>query len=729
MSTKADTKKDEDVKEGEDTTKHENTTFLRVHKYDPSTHTASQNCLIEIDDYNAFEAMTLIDVRKLLVDHSVFSSTDITSPFCDDKGSLLSDKTLVKVYFKVIAGESSGPSTSVGRQLNIYYVKKKTRTDIDDEAKGFLKNQLDLNLKDAKLSEADVKRLEASFNKAQWAASSGGKQSHAADLSETQWSAITRTNCLLSGHRMVTYQKRQDDTKDSRTITAMKIERSPYSAFELKPRKFKPWEVSGSSISTNSELAEIPFRIPRFRVDDDSYVSVYETQTALEASLAIGSFSETSVEASAGGGFWGISAAVKAGLAVDDKQNSVTAQSASQKTMHVAYKFPRVTLYLDPSTLRVTDECLLDIQKVVDKETLIDFSNKYGDIFAQRVQLGGTLYASEASDSTAGKTKEAKSSSMKASAAASISASFAQASVSASHGQGKSTDDETTQQVLTNSMAWQAKGGDTLLCNNPSAWCATVGDYYNWRVIDQCDVLPLYKVLSSFDGLEDIEDRFKQSAKGRYDGHKGNNQKGVYVTFKFLLRRGNIRGPCLKITTENRFCTGHLSLWEAIRRRCKDNQEGFDKHEKDLYNQVHNAKVPTHTSDLIKGETWLTMEHHVTEVEGDRMPANSPARIQIAGDQQPCSSLALTNDYRPDVSSRWLILPNGGSDETFSLEPVQRGSTTVGSGDGVWIKSSKGNYLYHDASQFVVAGPWEHSKSANAFWLLTNLEKGGAAVK
>lgn len=49
-------------------------------------------------------------------------------------------------------------------------------------------------------------------------------------------------------------------------------------------------------------------------------------------------------------------------------------------------------------------------------------------------------------------------------------------------------------------MTWEAKGGDTLLCNkyivssrdemgdandcnSPPAWCSTVASFYNWRVV------------------------------------------------------------------------------------------------------------------------------------------------------------------------------------------------------------------------------------------------------
>ena len=92
-----------------------------------------------------------------------------------------------------------------------------------------------------------------------------------------------------------------------------------------------------------------------------------------------------------------------------------------------------------------------------------------GDIFPQRVQLGGVLNSSVASLAMNSQTKEAKARSLKISAAASFSSSFAQASVSASHGQGDSSNKDESEKDLTNSMAWEATGGDTTLCNKYAA--------------------------------------------------------------------------------------------------------------------------------------------------------------------------------------------------------------------------------------------------------------------
>ncbi|KXG45669.1 uncharacterized protein PGRI_034360 [Penicillium griseofulvum] len=663
----------------ENNKKEEDPTFLRVHKYDPSTHATGQNRLIGIDNYDEFETKTLADLRKLLIDHGVFSSTDVKN-------------------FKVIAGESEKPPADGVGQLSVYYIQKKTRTNIDDETKAFLKNQLDLNLKGQKLSEADAKLLEASFNQAQWMASSGGKLSHAVDLNETQWDAITRTNCLLSGHRMVVYQKRKasDDHKAAKTevpakTTEMKVERSPYSAFQIKPRKFEKWEISEPSTSTDSELPELQFRIPRFRVDDDSYVTVYETQNALESSLATSSFSETSVEASIGASFWGVSAAAKGGFAAESKDDSVAATSAKQQTMHIAYKFPRVTLYLDPIGLEVTEECKQDILGVVDKQSLIDFSNKYGDIFPQRVQLGGVLNSSVASLAMSSQTKEAKARSLKISAAASFSSSFAQASVSASHGQGDSSNKDESEKDLTNSMAWEATGGDTTLCNNPSAWCATVGDYYNWRVIDQCDILPLYKVLGSIAGFGDVEDRFKRSANNAYQLSR--------VNFSFSFTDGVYKWP-LSLLDETR---PPIKFEEDFKTKQLQSKEWQQKRN-DLISEVSQSGfVPCFVGEPRYRNVW-TMEYAIPKGGEQKIPANTFAKIQNLSDQPARRSLAVSKEL-PGYPSRWVYQSSSENEDTFCLEPidVSKPKSTIENGDRVFIKSSEGLYMFRDLSSGYIA--------------------------
>ncbi|PKY00522.1 hypothetical protein P168DRAFT_330340 [Aspergillus campestris IBT 28561] len=539
-----DTDDNKDNKDTDDNKDIDSYTVLRVHKFDPGTEAARHKRLIQVEntEFATTEKGTLKDLRLFLITQQVFESQDKASPFCDPNGSELSDSTKTKIYLTLVGDDTKDKPQSEAtpcRQISLYYKQKKTRNAIDDETKEFLRSQLDLKTKDEGLSEADVKRLKSAFDSAAWMANGGSKLSHAADLNEKQWSIIVRTNCLLSGYTIVKHDKivggpmppNPDplgyDKKSSKSkirgqvVTDYKIERTPYSAFQLKKRQFQVYEISAdygqevlsSQTPTQPGAENLMFRIPRFRVDDDSYVSVFETQNALEKSLAKGSFSESSVEASAGGGFWGVSAGAKFGGAWNSSDDSVHSESSESKSMNVTYKFPRITLYLDPNSLEITPECKADIDKVNDKKSLLAFSEKYGDIFARRVQLGGSLFASENSTATTVQDKAKHANSLKVSAAASISSSYFQASASGSHGEGSNSNSSDTKQDLTSAMAWEAIGGDTLLCNNPAQWCATVGDFYNWRVIDQDSVRPLSEALDEFAGDGAITQRFKEAAK------------------------------------------------------------------------------------------------------------------------------------------------------------------------------------------------------------------------
>lgn len=131
----------------------------------------------------------------------------------------------------------------------------------------------------------------------------------------------------------------------------------------------------------------------------------------------------------------------------------------------VCIQYPRVTLHWDPVCLDVTEECIKDIRKVRNNQSLRNFYNKYGDLFACRVQLGGVLSCSEAKHADSDSSSKDQASKFKALAQASISGSFAQASAKASHEkQEKKTNENNTQNLNVN-MAWVATGGDTLLCN------------------------------------------------------------------------------------------------------------------------------------------------------------------------------------------------------------------------------------------------------------------------
>jgi hypothetical protein len=88
-----------------------------------------------------------------------------------------------------------------------------------------------------------------------------------------------------------------------------------------------------------------------------------------------------------------------------------------------------------------------------------------GTFFASRVELGGRLHSSESSDSSAEGKVEERARALKISAAASFSSTYAQGSASGSKEDSSNHSSNRQNSSLSNNLAWEAKGGDTLLCN------------------------------------------------------------------------------------------------------------------------------------------------------------------------------------------------------------------------------------------------------------------------
>ncbi|SPJ78342.1 uncharacterized protein FTOL_06731 [Fusarium torulosum] len=486
---------------------------LRVSRFDPASATSKQKQIIQLELEKPIVGESLRSIRKLLRENNVFESKDFKSPFCEKNGSDVGDDMSFKLYLQLLGKED--PSTG---PLDVYFKAKKIFSPIDQTTQDLISEKLDLAFQqEPEMIKKNPELLTSSFNPDQWKAVKGDI-SHAADLTEREWSVIIRTNCLLSGHRILTTSYSSRD--ESRLVKALDgIERSPYNAFKLEPRKFEAYEISSSGLDdpSNNVDEECSFRIPRFRVDDDSSVTIVETKSSFEKSMADSSFSETSFQVAASGGFLGVSLGVQAGAAKANSKDSSSVSSREESSLVANYNFPRVTLYWDHKSLKVTEECLEDIQKVVDARSLNRFNEKYGHIFAKRVQLGGRLSSSEKVVKTGKGNTTAQAEKLKTNASASISSSFFQASVSASHEEQSKQSQSSSNKGHNSSMAWEATGGDTLLCNNPAKWCSTVSLHENWRIVNQDEVIPLYQFLSRFSEVgESIIQRFENSAKDRY---------------------------------------------------------------------------------------------------------------------------------------------------------------------------------------------------------------------
>ncbi|EEP76024.1 predicted protein [Uncinocarpus reesii 1704] len=347
---------------------------------------------------------------------------------------------------------------------NIYFKWHKFRTGLDDDTKEFVKGKLDLLLPEHNPQGIDrqtVKELISSFDPSRWQAVGSDKPANASAMSEDDWKMSTKLSLAF------TIAKKEESQLATET-------------------------------TTEDDLDPVDLKIPLFQVTDSSFVEVMETKSFISTMLAGSTFSQTDVEASVGGGFGGFSGAVKAGLSTSDQKVFEQSTQASTAMMHISYNFPRVTLHLDRETLQVRKQCVDDLKGIDSHDKFARFHEKYGHIFPQKVLLGGCLYFQQYSDSFGEVSTEAKSKSLKAAASLSFSSPYVQAEVSASHANSESSTSGENKSDFRSSLTWHAHGGNTLLCNNPPEWCGTVGDFQNWRIVQQRNPIALLSFLRSF---------------------------------------------------------------------------------------------------------------------------------------------------------------------------------------------------------------------------------------
>ena len=86
-----------------------------------------------------------------------------------------------------------------------------------------------------------------------------------------------------------------------------------------------------------------------------------------------------------------------------------------------------------------------------------------GHVFAGTIQLGGRLHATKDSSTFTTKNIREKKNAMKVAAGVSISIPFFSSSFSASHANDKDSADDKTSDKGSESLTWEAQGGETLL--------------------------------------------------------------------------------------------------------------------------------------------------------------------------------------------------------------------------------------------------------------------------
>ncbi|KAF3186506.1 hypothetical protein TWF788_003364 [Orbilia oligospora] len=534
------------------------TTLFNVKIFEPEGTAKFTNCISVEEEIT--DDVLLSTIRDHLVKDKKLDSDKARLAFCTKDGARMVDGTKFGVYQRLIKGPAKkkttkkegdkvegatddAESTSVAKAedkddedegsskfkaYDIYLeapkTKKKKMTELSESTKELLNSKLDMDLvkNQPALIAATLKELSSTYKHESFKALASGEVVTGATMSEKDWTVVLRNTNFLNGQRIV-FSK---NTNGSRTF--QRIDRAPFSAFKIKARHIDSLDVADSSIVVKQE-----YRIPIYVTNDESYVNVFETASALSNSMASSSFSQRDIEASAGGGLFGASLSVKGGFSDSESKALARSSSNSTRSMNITYNFPRAILHLDPRGLELTDECAIDLNKVNDADSLIQFHHDYGILKRPRnVQLGGRLFASEHFSSEEEGTSTKTANAMKWSAAASFSYGSFSASGSYSKEKNSVGTTENKSSSMSSQLSWEAQGGDTILCNNPPAWCPSVKPFQNWRVINQKDVMPIGNFIGQFQKWKHIPDKFAGIMKGSIKK----------VPCKFRLKANNIEG-------------------------------------------------------------------------------------------------------------------------------------------------------------------------------------------
>ncbi|KAK3984474.1 hypothetical protein QBC44DRAFT_385726 [Cladorrhinum sp. PSN332] len=385
-----------------------------------------------------------------------------------------------------------------------------------------------------------------------YAASGGGTATHANKLNEADWDLILRNSNALHGWIF--------DFEGNRIV------RAPHAAFKLRrglnlekvvvkvekpaPEEDKPsnTDVPANSPDNEHEISSSqgndaqakpkpaekktppplkegdikefvprkPHGIPSFSVTDDCHIEVAAVQHEFAHSMAENHFDRTSFEFEAAGVIKGVSLGAQAGASTENENGRTSSNKSITKTLIATYRVPRVTIYLPPEDLEVTDEfaaAIANIRKTKNLYDLRKLHRSFGQIFCSEITLGGclqtvkTLTATETTDETMTRNK------FKGTVGLAVGVPQV---FSASAKLSRETQDQTAQATREFSqkenISFNATGGNTILAADPASWLTSVGsDFNSWRVIRQLGIKPVMDVVSEIPGYDEIKMWFLQA--------------------------------------------------------------------------------------------------------------------------------------------------------------------------------------------------------------------------
>ncbi|KAG4438003.1 hypothetical protein IFR05_006504 [Cadophora sp. M221] len=299
------------------------------------------------------------------------------------------------------------------------------------------------------------------------------------ELSTEKWNFVLRSNAILNGFIL-------NSENES-------VQRSRLPAFQL-----------------NHDVAEFS----GFHIEDNSSINVSTLTSDFQSSALNECFSTKDFEAAIKAGIcgYGLNGNLDRSSASLEKSGSL--QSSRSSRLYATYEFPRVVLYLDEDTLELTPQCSKALEAICadpSAEAVLQFLNKYGHVYPQETYLGGRLQAMKSLDSVSGSSLSEKIDTLKLEASAQFHVGLGRGVGNYQLGDASGMMSRMSVSSSAQLMAWEARGGDTTLSANPSAWAPTVKASHNWRVIRRAKLVALPDLIGTMPGWEHIPSVFNKA--------------------------------------------------------------------------------------------------------------------------------------------------------------------------------------------------------------------------
>ncbi|WKT51478.1 Membrane attack complex component/perforin (MACPF) domain [Fusarium oxysporum f. sp. vasinfectum] len=296
-----------------------------------------------------------------------------------------------------------------------------------------------------------------------------------------------------SGTEKSPYTSKDVSAEGQGTEAAVKTEKPPISEnVEAAVEIEKP-------LTAEDVEAPIPAKfgaIPSYAINDRSRIEITMARNEFQESMARHHFGASSVEGSASGGWGGYSVGVTGGAAKEDTSGGNKTKKSYTKRMIGSYMFPRVDVFLRPEDLEPTEElraALDGIKQTKNINALRELYSTFGHLFCHSVTLGGCLQTTKIVESDEDVKQSKEKQSFKAEVGVAVSTPFgAKGNAKGSKESQDSAEAFNRSASTSESMGFEATGGNSILAADPPAWSGSVANFNNWRIIEQTELTPIF---------------------------------------------------------------------------------------------------------------------------------------------------------------------------------------------------------------------------------------------